>query len=113
MSSFKAEAKGPRHEFVIAAVGPAASLAIAAALFGVYYFVKGEGAPTTPLGRALTPLSVAEALLLYLWFINLALGIFNLLPAFPWMEGAYFVPSSGQLRAACRWGQRSPPEAAS
>ena len=83
VSSFKAEAKGPRHEFVIAAVGPAASLAIAAALFGVYYFVKGEGAPTTPLGRALTPLSVAEALLLYLWFINLALGIFNLLPAFP------------------------------
>ena len=83
VSSFKAEDKGPRHEFVISAVGPAASLALAALLFVAYRLVGSDGAPTTPLGRVTAPLSVMEALLLYLWFINLALGIFNLLPAFP------------------------------
>ena len=83
VSNLKAEAKGPRDEFVISAVGPAASLALAGLLFLAYRIIGSETAPATPLGAVTVPLSVVEALLLYLWFINLVLGIFNLLPAFP------------------------------
>ena len=83
VSNLKAEAKGPRDEFVISAVGPAASLALAGLLFLAYRVIGGEAAPATPFGVVTVPLSVVEAVLLYLWFINLVLGIFNLLPAFP------------------------------
>ena len=83
VSNLQAEAKGPRDEFVISAVGPAASLALAGLLFLAYRVIGGEAAPATPFGAVTVPLSVVEAVLLYLWFINLVLGIFNLLPAFP------------------------------
>ena len=110
VSSFKAEAKGPRNEFVISAVGPAASLALAALLFVVYRMIGSEGAPSTPFGRVTAPLSVVETLLLYLWFINLALGIFNLLPAFPLDGGrilrAIIWASTGSVSLATRIAAR-------
>ena len=83
VSNLEAEAKGPRDEFVISAVGPIASLVLAGLLFLAYRVIGGEAAPATPFGAVTVPLSVVEAVLLYLWFINLVLGIFNLLPAFP------------------------------
>ena len=83
VSNLKAEAKGPRDEFVISVVGPLASLVLAGLLFLAYRVIGGEAAPATPFGPVTVPLSVVEAVLLYLWFINLVLGVFNLLPAFP------------------------------
>ena len=83
VSNLKAEAKGPRDEFVISAVGPVASLVLAGLLFLAYRVIGSEAAPATPFGAVTVPLSVVEAVLLYLWFMNLVLGIFNLLPALP------------------------------
>lgn len=63
----------PRDEAVVAAVGPATSLGLAGVLFALH---------------ALTPHGVGDARvgLFYLANLNLVLGIFNLLPAFP-MDG--------------------------
>ena len=62
----------PEHEAWMAVVGPLASLGIAAVTHGASIF---SGMPPEP----------AAALLVITW-MNLALGIFNLLPAFP-MDG--------------------------
>lgn len=78
------EPRTPRQEFLIAAAGPAVSLVLAAVL--------GAGAWLT-LGVPLL-----ATLLLNLALINLALGIFNLLPGYP-MDG-------GRLLRAFLW-QRS------
>ncbi len=106
VSDLNAAAKGPRDEFVISAVGPVASLALAGLLFLAYRVIGGDAAPATPLGHVTVPLSVVEALLLYLWFINLVLGIFNLLPAFPLDGGrtlrAIMWAATGSLSSATK-----------
>jgi Zn-dependent protease len=81
------------EEFQIAAAGPATSLVIAALTAG--------------LGLALRETSEkAEAILFYLAFVNLALGIFNILPGFP-LDGGRVLRSiawkrTGSFRKATR-----------
>ena len=68
VSQLAEEPRSPRAEFFIAVVGPLASFALAGLI------------------RALTvaPLApIASAIAGYLVFVNLAVGIFNLLPGFP------------------------------
>ena len=69
VSNLAGEAKKPSIEFVIAIVGPLTSLLIAAAAFTV--------------DLASSPGALVDAVLSYLVFINVALGLFNLLPGFP------------------------------
>jgi len=66
--------EAPRAEFLIAVAGPALNFVIAALAFGVQAMVG------TALGHGVA------ALIDLIIFINLALGTFNLLPAFP-MDG--------------------------
>jgi Zn-dependent protease/predicted transcriptional regulator len=76
------EPPSPRAEFLIAAVGPLTSLGIAAVLWAVGTTgVAGEG--------------VTGAILGYLAFVNVAVGIFNLIPGFP-LDG-------GRLLRAAIW----------
>ena len=81
------------EEFQIAAAGPATSLVIAVLTAG--------------LGLALRESSEkAEAILFYLAFVNLALGIFNILPGFP-LDGGRVLRSiawkrTGSFRKATR-----------
>lgn len=82
------EPERPSAEFVMAAAGPACSLAIA-----------GLGAGLFALGQAVgTPPSLG-VLLEYLVLTNLALGIFNLAPGFP-LDG-------GRMLRAAVWAWRS------
>jgi Zn-dependent protease/predicted transcriptional regulator len=75
----------PLHELVIAAAGPAVSLAIAAVLWGVTGAASSLGQldPATIL-KNLTPGSGTA--LLWLFVANAFLALFNLIPAFP-MDG--------------------------
>ena len=69
VSNLRAEAETAGAEFVVAVVGPATSFVLAA-----LFFIIGQAVPERgPLG----------ALLSYLAFINVLLGLFNLLPGFP------------------------------
>src|SRR5918996_5570123 len=73
VSEIAEEATKASEEFWIAVVGPASSI-ILAAVFWVLLQVNPGGNPQ------------AEALFQYLAFINVALAVFNLIPAFP-MDG--------------------------
>ncbi len=68
-SIIEPEAGRPEDEFVVAAAGPVASLALAALFFAASLL----GGTFPALGRVFLSLAVA----------NLAIGVFNLLPGFP------------------------------
>ena len=81
VSSLQSDARRARDEFIISAVGPAASLLLAG-LFWLLVMVLGRD--VIIIGQHLDgPADFVDATLNYLWFLNLLLAIFNLLPAFP------------------------------
>lgn len=82
VSHLEDEAPSPRAEFLIAVVGPLTSFAIAAVLWGV--------AAVGLVGPAW-----ARAVVSYLVLVNLAVGVFNLVPGFP-LDG-------GRLLRAALW----------
>src|SRR3972149_8364280 len=69
MSQIEKEPETPYSEFVMAVAGPAASFVIAA-IFGIIWFFT----------RSITLVSEPVK---YLAFINIALGVFNILPGYP------------------------------
>ncbi|MFP3949150.1 MAG: site-2 protease family protein [Gemmatimonadota bacterium] len=85
MARTRSEATSPGDEFIIAGVGPLASLVFAAAFYGLEAAGHALG-----LGPAFTEVAW------YLGLVNLALAIFNLLPGFP-LDG-------GRLLRAILWG---------
>lgn len=70
VSQLEEEPPTARAEFLIAAVGPLSSFAIA----GLLWAMRAGG---------VTPAGLAGAILDYLIFINTAVGVFNLVPGFP------------------------------
>jgi Zn-dependent protease/CBS domain-containing protein len=82
-TSIDSESRTPRDEALIAVVGPATSLAIGLALVGLDLVIEQP-----QLG----------ALVGWLGFINIALGVFNLIPGFP-MDG-------GRVLRALLWKLR-------
>jgi Zn-dependent protease/CBS domain-containing protein len=94
----KMEARQPRDEFLMASVGPVTSLALAGLLWLV---VNSAGALLAE------PVSYALG---YLGWLNLALGLFNLLPGFP-LDGGRVLRSilwqtTGSLASATRGAAR-------
>ncbi|MCC7105037.1 MAG: site-2 protease family protein [Chloroflexi bacterium] len=83
VSNIKGEAQRAGDEFLVAVVGPLSSFVLA----GVFWVIQH----TLPLGTG--PLG---ALVDYLAFINLMLGVFNLLPGFP-LDG-------GRVLRSIIWG---------
>mgnify|MGYP006282234811 CR=1 FL=1 len=79
VSRMRDEAKSARDEFLIAGVGPLASLVIGAAFWAL--FLLGDA-----LGWSAAAVEVAR----YLSFLNVALAVFNLLPGFPLDGGRLF-----------------------
>ncbi len=98
VSKMKMEASKPRDEFLIAVVGPLTSLLLAAAFWLVVTLGSGVLSPLVlfPLG--------------YLGWLNLLLGVFNLLPGFP-LDGGRVLRSilwkvRGNLVSATRGAAR-------
>lgn len=83
VSQLAHEARRPFTEFLVAVVGPLASLILGAVLFGVWYLVDDVN-------------STLSAVLFFLATINISLGVFNMLPGFP-LDG-------GRVMRAAVWG---------
>ena len=93
------ESKGPADEFLVTAAGPASSLAIG----GLFYAMRALG------GDALGP--DIPVMLRYLGWVNLVLGVFNLLPGFP-LDGGRLLRSvvwkvTGSLAAGTKVAARA------
>jgi Zn-dependent protease/CBS domain-containing protein len=82
VSNLRSEALTARDEFLVAAVGPVSSLVLA----GIFWVIS-QGLPSV---------SALGALFGYLAFVNLLLGIFNLVPGFP-LDG-------GRVLRSLVWG---------
>ena len=87
VAEMQAEPRTARAEFLMALAGPVASLTLAAALFAFAAAVGSMHAPAT----------ITEVIR-YLGELNLMLGVFNLVPAFP-LDG-------GRMLRAALWGWR-------
>jgi Zn-dependent protease/CBS domain-containing protein len=92
----KGEPKTAWVEFKMAIVGPISSLIIAAVFLGLQNLSAAVGWPTP-----------VTAVFGYLWFINLILAVFNMVPGFP-LDGGRVLRSAiwgatGNLRKATRW----------
>ena len=70
VSRLSREPEGPWKEFIIAVIGPVASLLLAA-IFGGVWYALGSGDSTL------------EVMLFLLAWSNLSLGLFNILPGYP------------------------------
>lgn len=97
VSNIEREPKTPGTEFQMAIVGPVASLVIGGIAWVLALLVGGASRPLT-------------AILLYLAFANVLLGIFNLIPGFP-LDGGRVLRSiiwkaTGSLRQATQWAAR-------
>jgi len=92
VSRMAQEPANPTDEIHIAGAGPLASFLLAGGCLGLYL-------GTMPLGR-----DALSAVLLYLCLVNTALGVFNLVPAFPLDGGrvlrAWFWNNSRSLTRA-------------
>src|SRR5689334_13546067 len=105
VSNIQREPDAPAEELFITIVGPLTSL-----FLGALFLVIGAGGylneamtPTSLLGR----LQPMNTILAWLGSINIMVGFFNLIPAFP-LDGGRIVRSafwaiSGDLRIATRW----------
>jgi Zn-dependent protease len=82
------EAPDAKAEFWMALVGPASSLLMSAMFFVISRYGEGAGWPVPAVG-----------VITYLTWINIALAIFNLIPAFP-LDG-------GRLLRAVLWGLKN------
>jgi Zn-dependent protease/predicted transcriptional regulator len=97
VSQITSEPKQPKDEFRMAIVGPLSSLLLGGIFFGIYF---GWRNVDTFAAQFIT------AIAYWLGFINLALGVFNLIPGFP-LDGGRVLRSliwwrSGNLKSATR-----------
>ncbi len=93
MAAMKTLPDSARAEFLIALAGPAVSLSLGTAFLVGTYHQYG-----TDFWNSLAKSAIATPLIVEMSIINLALGIFNLVPAFP-MDG-------GRILRAVLWSRQ-------
>ena len=87
VSSLEGEPSSAPEEALIAGVGPLTSLAIGVIAFGLAAVTKSN--------------TLVSALFVYLTFVNISLGLFNLVPAFP-LDGGRLLSSLLWWRSGSR-----------
>ncbi|HEY3820008.1 MAG TPA: site-2 protease family protein [Polyangiaceae bacterium] len=107
VSNIEHEPPSARAEFFIAIVGPITSIVLGAAFLALTFATTNLSPATIgPDGGGYASLGPIETLLAWLGPINLVIGVFNLIPAFPLDGGrvlrAILWGSSGDLRASTR-----------
>jgi Zn-dependent protease/predicted transcriptional regulator len=93
VSNIGGEARSARDEFLVSVVGPLTSFALAGLFWLIARSLGGTPVLDVVFGnsvRALRGMTPAIAILNYLIAINLLLGAFNLIPAFPLDGGRVF-----------------------
>jgi Zn-dependent protease/CBS domain-containing protein len=81
VSEITEEPKQPKDEFRMAIAGPLTSLLIGGILFGIYFAWRNTDT---------VAVQFITAVAFWLGYINLALGVFNLIPGFPLDGGRVF-----------------------
>jgi Zn-dependent protease len=99
VAEMQSEPTTPRSEFLMAGAGPLASIVLGAAFFGVTVAMGATGLPEPVVGVPY-----------YLAIVNVALAVFNMLPAFP-MDGGRLLRAAlwrigGNLRRATKVASR-------
>ncbi|MFZ6030156.1 MAG: site-2 protease family protein [Chloroflexota bacterium] len=107
VSNIEREPPSPGTEFLMALVGPVTSIALGIALMLAGSLTTSFSVLSADPMSALGLLSPLTTLLMWLGSINVFLGIFNLLPAFP-LDGGRILRSifwavSNNLRRATQW----------
>lgn len=110
VSNMQKEPSSPSEELVITIVGPLTSL-----FLGAVCLVIGAGGPGTNAGSLTTPaillqLEPLSTTLAWLGSVNILIGLFNLIPAFP-LDGGRIVRSvmwaiTKNVRKSTRWAAR-------
>src|SRR5215471_20158190 len=92
VSNIGGEVRSARQEFIIAAVGPLASFVLAGLFWALSVSLHGPSPFDMLFGsaRVLRGVTPFTAILAYLTAINVILGAFNLIPAFPLDGGRVF-----------------------
>jgi Zn-dependent protease len=93
VSNIEDDLHSARDEFFVSVVGPLTSFALAAIFWAIGQSLHAPSPTDLLLGtsvRVLRAMTPATALLAYVTSINLLLGVFNLLPAFPLDGGRVF-----------------------
>jgi Zn-dependent protease len=81
VSQMTGEPKTAGDEFRMAAAGPFSSLVLGGIFLGIYFALRGSSVLSNQFGAAVS---------YYLGFINILLGVFNLIPGFPLDGGRVF-----------------------
>jgi Zn-dependent protease/CBS domain-containing protein len=84
VSQMTEEPKTPADEFRMAIAGPASSLVIGGIFWGIYFLTRNNSSMNA---------QIVTAVSYWLGYINLTLGIFNLIPGFP-LDGGRVLRSS-------------------
>jgi Zn-dependent protease/predicted transcriptional regulator len=97
VSQITSESKQPKDEFRMAIVGPLSSLVLGGIFFGIYFGWRNVDT---------FAVQFITAVVYWLGYINLALGVFNLIPGFP-LDGGRVLRSliwwrSGNLKNATK-----------
>jgi len=80
VSNIETEPQSAWVEFIMAGVGPASSLVLGGILLGLSFAAGTPGQSASPI----------EGVLFYLGYINISLGVFNIIPGFPLDGGRVF-----------------------
>lgn len=110
VSNIEREPPTPGAEFLIAIVGPLSSVALGVAMLIVGALLTGLSGTTAEVDtatEAISRMGPLATLLFWLGPVNVAVGIFNLVPGFPLDGGrvlrAILWKVSGNMRAATYW----------